>query len=177
MKAAARLLFCLLIASAVFAQDSGKIFVVRHAEKQSDAVDTPLSAKGESRAECLGQTLKDAHISAVLVSQYIRTKQTAAAVVRDSHAKEDEFDAKAYDKFVSAAKGAAQSGNVLIVGHSNTIPALLTAFGTPTVTIPDTAYDLLFVFEARDAQRLTTLHYCPALPSDTTSHSPNSMAK
>ena len=78
---------------------------------------------------------------------------------------------------MKAAKLAAQSGNVLIVGHSNTIPAILTALGAPVVAIADTTYDLLFVLDTRDPQHLTTLHYCPSLPADATPHTSNSMAK
>jgi phosphohistidine phosphatase SixA len=177
MKALVHLLVCLLLTVAVFAQDSGKIFAVRHAEKQSDDPDTPLSSTGESRAECLAQTLKDAHTSTVLVTQYKRTHQTAAPLVREARATEKSFDAKANDEILKAARRAAASGNVLIVGHSNTIPQLLAALGTPPVTIPDTSYDLLFLFDLSDPKRLTTLHYCPNLPHDTTAHPANSMAK
>jgi hypothetical protein len=177
MKVPVRSFVCLLfLATATFAQESGKVFVVRHAEKQSDAEDTALSQKGRARAECLAQTLRDAHISTVLVSKYIRTQQTAAPVVRDSHARETTFDAKAYDQLVAAAKDSAKSGNVLVVGHSNTIPTLMTSFGAPAVTIPDTSYDLLFILDAGDPKNLLTLHYCPNLAREATSHSPGSMA-
>jgi phosphohistidine phosphatase SixA len=166
----------LVLSAAVFAQDSGKIFAVRHAEKQSDDADTPLSAKGLARADCLAQTLKDAHINAVLVTQYKRTHQTAAPTMRESLAKEQQFDSKQSDQTVSAARGAAQLGNVLIVGHSNTLPDILKALGAGTVTIPDSDYDLLFVLDIHDPQHLVTLHYCPTLPQEQKAFTPNSMA-
>ncbi len=177
MKTLAQLALCLLLSVAAYSQDSGKIFVVRHAEKQSDAPDTPLSGKGQARAQCLAQTLKDAHITTAFVTQYLRTKQTAAPTVADSKANEKTVDAKSTDQIVRESRAAAQSGNVLIVGHSNTIPALLPAFGAPAVSIPDTAYDQLFIFDVAHPRQLTILHYCPALPTDTTAHPANSMAK
>jgi broad specificity phosphatase PhoE len=177
MTTIARIAACVLISVTVFGQDAGKIFAVRHAEKQSDEADTPLSSKGQARAECLAKTLKDAHISTVFTTQYTRTKQTAAPTAQASGAKTTAIDAKSNDEMVKAAKVASQSGNVLIVGHSNTIPAILTALGAPAVTIADTTYDLLFILDTRDPQHLTTLHYCPSLPSDATPHTSNSMAK
>lgn len=167
----------LLLSVAAYSQDSGKIFVVRHAEKQSDDADTPLSSKGQARAECLAQTLKDAHITTAIVTQYVRTNQTAAPTAAESSAKESVIEAKATDQIVKEARAAAQKGNVLIVGHSNTIPNLLPAFGTPAVTIPDSSYDQLFIFDVGQPKQLTILHYCPSLPTDTTAHPANSMAK
>ena len=173
----ARFSFFLVMSVAVMAQDSGKIFAVRHAEKQSDEADTPLSSKGEARAECLARTLKDAHIASVFTTQYIRTKQTGAPTALAAHAKAAVIEAKSNEEMVKAARLAAQSGNVLIVGHSNTIPGILSALGAPAMTIPDTTYDLLFILDTSDPQHLTTLHYCPSLPGDATSHTSNSMAK
>jgi broad specificity phosphatase PhoE len=179
MKTATLLLLSLLLATWAFSQEksSAKIFAVRHAEKQSDATDTPLSEKGQTRAQCLSQTLADAHIATVITSQYIRTKQTAAPVVKESHASALEIDAKSTDQVVSAARAAAEKGNVLIVGHSNTLPAILAALGAQAVSIPDTMYDQLFILRVPDPKGMTTLHYCPDLPADTTKHPANSMAK
>jgi len=167
----------LLAATLAVAQQEGTVFVVRHAEKATDATDTPLSDKGWSRAECLAQTLKDAHVTAVLTTQYVRTKQTAQPLARQSHAHEESFDAKAFQQITTAAREAAKNGNVLIVGHSNTLPQLMAAFGTPAVTIPDSSYDQLFIFRAADPKQLTVVHYCPMLPVDSSQHAPNSMAK
>jgi phosphohistidine phosphatase SixA len=177
MRISARLAVCLLLSVAAYSQDSGKLFVVRHAEKQSDAADTPLSDKGQARAECLAQTLKDAHITSAFTTQYIRTKQTAAPTVVESKAKESAIDAKATDQIVKQARAASQSGNVLIVGHSNTVPDLLSSLGAPKVTIPDSSYDELFIFDVSQPKQLTILHYCPSLPIDTTAHPASSMAK
>jgi broad specificity phosphatase PhoE len=177
MKRLALVLWVMTFSVTAMCQSSGKIFAVRHAEKQSDEADTPLSNLGQARADCLAQTLKDVHISSIFTTQYIRTKQTAAPTAHETNIKETVIDAKTNPELVKAAKQASQAGNVLIVGHSNTIPAILAALGAPTVTIPDSAYDLLFIVDAASPQQLTTLHYCPNLPKDATAHTSNSMAK
>jgi phosphohistidine phosphatase SixA len=168
---------CLLGSAIALSQDAGKIFIVRHAEKQSNDADTPLSSKGLARADCLARTLKDAHITAAIVSQYQRTKQTAAPTIAEFKVKETAVEAKSTDQIVQAAREAAKSGNVLVVGHSNTVPNVLAALGTPPITIPDASYDLLFIFDVAQPKQLTTLHYCPALPTDGTAHPASSMAK
>ncbi len=152
-------------------QNSGKIFAVRHAEKQSNDKDTPLSDFGKTRAECLAQTLKDAHITAIITTQYTRTKQTAEPTAREMNVKLTSLDAKSNEEVVKQAKSAAQSGNVLIVGHSNTVPDIVAALGASKPGIPDDAYDLLFIVDESAPQRLTTLHYCPNLPKAPASNS------
>jgi broad specificity phosphatase PhoE len=172
-----RVAVCLLLSVAAFSQETGRIFLVRHAEKQSNEQDTPLSSEGLARAKCLAQTLKDAHIGAAFVTQYQRTKQTAAPTVSEFHARETAIEAKATGQIVQAAREAAKTSNVLIVGHSNTVPDLLASFGAPAVTIPGNAYDQLFILDVAQPKQLLTLRYCPALPTDATAHPAGSMAK
>lgn len=174
MRKAVVVILALFALSAV-AQNNGKIFAVRHAEKQSSDKDTPLSDLGKSRAECLGQTLKDAHITAVFTTQYTRTKQTAEPTAREANVKPTALDASSNDEVVKQARAAAQSGNVLIVGHSNTVPDIVAALGAPKPTIADDAYDLLFIVDESSPQRLTILHYCPNLPKPASGN--NSMMK
>ena len=168
-------LFMLLASLCAVAQNSGKVFAVRHAEKQSNDKDTPLSDLGKTRADCLAQTLKDAHITTILTTQYTRTKQTAEPTAREMNVKLTSLDAKSNDEVVKQAKAATQSGNVLIVGHSNTIPDIVAALGAPKPTIGDDAYDLLFIVDEASPQRLTTIHYCPNLPKPAPAN--NSMMK
>lgn len=168
---------CLLFSMTALAQQSGTIFAVRHAEKQSDATDTPLSDKGLARAECLAQTLKDAHITTVFVTQYQRTRQTAEPTIQESQAKVETISAKSTAEIAKAASDAAKSGNVLIVGHSNTVPDILSTLGGPQVSIPDDSYNQLFLFDPAHPRQITVLHYCPNLPADNTSHPANSMAQ
>ncbi|MEY2498548.1 MAG: hypothetical protein QOD12_2104, partial [Verrucomicrobiota bacterium] len=48
----------------------------------------------------------------------------------------------------------------LVVGHSNTVPDLIKAFGIATpIQIADGDYDNLFVLVPGEKPRLTRLHY------------------
>jgi len=52
------------------------------------------------------------------------------------------------------------TGSVLVVGHSNTLPEVLTALGvTPPVTIGDAEFDNLFIVVTGAQPRLVRLRY------------------
>src|SRR3954453_9187279 len=85
MRSFLRVVLFLSTSTALLAQSSGFIFLVRHAEKQSDADDTPLSVRGTMRAECLARTLHDAGITPVSHSQFVSTVQTADPVLANPH--------------------------------------------------------------------------------------------
>src|SRR3569833_216190 len=96
----------------------GHIFVVRHAEKVSETADE-LSIQGKTRAACLATTLKDSKITAVIVSPTNRAQQTAQPTAEEFKVQTKSIKPDDYAAIAAAAKGAAPSGDVLIVGHSN----------------------------------------------------------
>lgn len=105
------------------------IVVVRHAEKASDtARDPDLSDAGHARARALAAALRDEPLVAVWSSDYRRTRQTAAPAAQ-AHG----LDVQAYDAALPAEELASQlrrandSGLVLVVGHSNTVPGIVAA--------------------------------------------------
>jgi broad specificity phosphatase PhoE len=158
MKRFALLLFLsALFVTAAAAQST--IFFVRHAEKAEGAGNDPdLSEAGHARAESLANTLKDAGISAVFVTELKRTQQTAAPLAKMLHL--DPAIVPAKDLAALIAKLRASTGNALVVGHSNTVPDLIKAFGIATpIQIADGDYDNLFVLVPGEKPRLTRLHY------------------
>jgi 2,3-bisphosphoglycerate-dependent phosphoglycerate mutase len=137
---------------------SGHIFVVRHAEKQSQTADA-LSPMGKARAACLAITLKDSHIKTVITSTFQRTQQTGAPTADEFKVQLKEMKADDFTAIANSAREAAKSGDVLIVGHSNTVPQIVKALANADVTVGDSDFDNLFVI---DRSGLTQLHYCPA---------------
>ncbi len=54
----------------------------------------------------------------------------------------------------------ASSGSVLVVGHSNTVPDVISALGVTTpVTIDDAEFDNLFIVVTGTSPRLVRLRY------------------
>ena len=153
-------LFLFLSALVVFAASAqSTIFIVRHAEKARSADDNPdLTEAGRARAEALANMLKDAGISAIFVTDLKRTQQTAAPLAKLRGI--DPTIVPAKDSPALIAKLRASTGNVLVVGHSNTIPDLIKAFAIATpIQIEDNDYDNLFVLVLDEKPRLLRLHY------------------
>ncbi len=146
------ILLLLLLSSSALAQRA--VFVVRHAEKASDANDppVPLSAAGSERARRLASLLRDAGVSAIYSTDTVRTRETAAPLAKLLRLETRLYSATGSDGKVDVAPLARRlasenSGDiVLVVGHSNTIAPLLSALGTKeTVEIGGDDYDNLFL--------------------------------
>jgi phosphohistidine phosphatase SixA len=102
--------------------------------------------------------LKDAGITAIYVTEYKRTQQTAAPLA--AAIRVTPIVIKADDATGLAAAIKATKGNPLVIGHSNTVPAAIKALGVPTdVKIGDDDYDSLFVASTGSAATLVRLHY------------------
>ncbi len=146
-----------LLASA--ANATPVIFVVRHAEKATNSGDDPdLSVAGQKRAEALARILQDSQITAVFVTEFKRTQETAAPTAKAAHLNSTVVPAN--DVAGLAAKVRASSGNALVVGHGNTIPDLMKALGITTpITIPEDDYSEIFVVSLHDPPQLLRLHY------------------
>lgn len=146
-----------LFVSATAAQST--IFIVRHAEKAGGGGNDPdLAEAGRARAKTLANMLKDARISAIFVTELKRTQQTAAPLAKMLHL--DPKIVPANDSSALIAKVRGSVGNVLVVGHSNTIPELIRGFGIATsIQIAESDYGNLFVLVREARPRLIRLHY------------------
>ncbi|MGH9868113.1 MAG: histidine phosphatase family protein [Candidatus Polarisedimenticolia bacterium] len=113
------------------------VLLVRHAEKAAQpAGDPSLTEAGAARAQSLAAALRDAGVSAVITTQLRRTQETAGPlaslrglspeVVPVESGKVEE-----HVRAVAAAVGRHAGEVVLVVGHSNTIPAIIAALGGP----------------------------------------------
>jgi broad specificity phosphatase PhoE len=132
-------------------------YIVRHAEKapveagasQAQASDPPLSAAGELRAVELREKLRGEHIKYIFSTNYKRTKSTAQPLnelwgstrIETYSPQKDSTDA-----FIQKLK-AIRKGNVLVVGHSNTIDDIANKLCGSTVVpadLKDSDYDNLY---------------------------------
>lgn len=165
------LLFLMLSASLSAAADELRVVVVRHAEKAADGGRDPvLSAAGRERAQALATMLGNPPPDAIYATQYRRTQLTAAPLARASQQRIHVRPAGE-----SAASLAAQlrndrpQGTVLVVGHSNTVPALVEALSGQTIAaIGDDEYDHYFIvtFPAQGPARLESGSYPVTTPAD-----------
>ena len=120
--------------------------------------DPDLSAAGMARANALAAMLKDARITAVVTTEYKRTRQTGEPAAKAAGLSLTVIDSKNAAAAIEKLKSA--QGNVLVVGHSNTVPELLKALGvTEPVTIAEDEFDALFVVTRSSPPTLVRLRY------------------
>ncbi len=142
------------------------IFIVRHAERADTAKASPsmmasdpdLSRAGRLRAKSLGYMLKDAGITAIYATERKRTQQTAAPLAKATGISVTIVPGKETRALITKLRRS--TGNVLVVGHANTLPEIIKALGVTTrVTVADSEYDNLFVVMPGSPARLVHLHY------------------
>jgi broad specificity phosphatase PhoE len=137
----------LLILSACTAQNSPKtIYIVRHAEKQLEGNNPELAYVGEVRAKKLAQILEKEAIKRVLSTDYNRTRNTAQPTAAAAGLTLEVYDPKNQETLVADLR--ASEGNVLVVGHSNTVSQLANAFvgeGEKFADLTDLEYDFIYI--------------------------------
>jgi broad specificity phosphatase PhoE len=140
----------LFISASAVAQNGPTVIVlVRHAEKAAQpANDPPLTEAGAVRAKALAAALADANIQAIIATPTLRTQSTAKPLA-ESRGLAVETVAlgpnAVHVRAVAAAALAHRGLAVLVVGHSNTIPAIITALGGPALAdLCDTQYAMLY---------------------------------
>lgn len=128
------------------------VYVVRHAERADAGMsaaqmnaDPPLSEAGRARAEKLAGMLGGSGITAVYATEFARTQQTAAPLAKAVGVTTTILPSSNTAALVAELKAKHAHDIVLIVGHSNTVPAVIRALGGPVVTVKDDEYDKLFV--------------------------------
>jgi phosphohistidine phosphatase SixA len=161
--------FCLFVlltfAPGAHAQNVRTIYLVRHADKVSDETDALLSDAGHRRAECLANTLADAHIQQIFTSDLQRTQQTAAPLAEHLHLKPVAIPLSRPDKLIEAIRSG-KAATVLVVWHDATLPKILRALGAPEIPpIAHTEYDRFFILtldgsEKHPKTRFAALRYC-----------------
>ncbi|MEO6119500.1 MAG: phosphoglycerate mutase family protein [Terriglobales bacterium] len=136
------------------------IYIVRHAEKASASGDTPLSEAGIKRAACLTTTLADANIQSIYTTEYKRTKETAAPTATKTGVTATVINGAEMDKLIKTLQS--ETGrNVLVVGHSNTVPQIVARLGAGAVTVKDDEFDHLYIVTLRNGEAsLASLRYC-----------------
>jgi phosphohistidine phosphatase SixA len=157
------LLFLSLLAACQPAgrQEETLVFLVRHAERADDGgmaseEDPPLSMAGRERAEALAEVLRNAGITHIHTSDYIRTRETAGPLAAATGVAVSTYDAGDLAGF--AARLLATPGRHLVVGHSNSTPELVTALGgDPYGAIEAMEYDRLYLVSVGDGSAETVL--------------------
>ncbi|HYJ82335.1 MAG TPA: phosphoglycerate mutase family protein [Allosphingosinicella sp.] len=101
-------------------------YVMRHLQK-GEGQDPPLSAEGRSNAGKLAGWFAKDPPSAIYVSSTRRARETAGPLAARLGLTPREYDPRDTPGLVARVK--AETGTVLIVGHSNTVPEIVAQLG------------------------------------------------
>lgn len=137
----------LALSAADTAAQTKTVIVVRHAEKADDSADPVLSEEGRERARALAQTLAERGVTAIFTTQYLRTRQTAEPLATQLGITPVVIAAAGGDHVadVAARVRASDASTILVVGHSNTVPAIVRALsGEDVGAIADPEYGHIY---------------------------------
>ena len=123
-----------------YSQHGGTVVViVRHAEKDSvPANDPPLTAAGKVRAAALVAVLANVKVGAVFSTAYARTRETARPTAEAQGVPIETITGRTaaeQGESVLQAVKKHPGETILVVGHSNTVMAIVAALGGPK--LPD----------------------------------------
>lgn len=100
-------------------------FLIRHAEKDTAKVaDPPLSEAGIKRSHRLADILKGFRLDAIYSTMTTRTLYTVDSIADLKGLPTYPYEAKQLKETVEKIRSSLDQHNILIVGHSNTIPVL-----------------------------------------------------
>lgn len=142
-----------------------QVFLVRHTEREWDGEDPPLTPQGEVRAQALAAALRDAGVTAIITTQWRRTRDTAkplAVILKISPQVVPVYEGKAAENSLAVAEAVRRHKDetVLVVGHI-TVTGVIAALGGPRLpTICENVFSDLFQFiPVAGDQGLVHLHY------------------
>jgi phosphohistidine phosphatase SixA len=154
--------YSILVLSVFLFSCGNTFYIVRHAEKETGidpatmmmSKDPPLSLEGQKRALKLKEMLGGKNIKNIFSTNTLRTISTAKPLkelflnmpVQIYNSKPDSMDA-----FIQQLKSI-RKGNVLIVGHSNTVDDIANKLSGKIVVpgdLKDNEYDNLFIIKRK----------------------------
>lgn len=132
-------------------KETTTFYLVRHAEKDTSVAENPpLTEIGVQRAKSFAVFFEDKNVETVYSTNYKRTKSTAKFTAESNTVDIQYYEPGALysESFLEKHKGE----TVLIVGHSNTIPALVNKMlGEKRFDmIPEKEYDHLYIVTIKD---------------------------
>jgi broad specificity phosphatase PhoE len=146
----------------LFCGSQTTILLLRHAERAG--TQDALSPAGLIRAQELVHLMERASVQAIYHSEAQRTQQTAQPLATALGQAPIQLPAVDVQGLVDHVLVNHISETVLVVGHSDTVPQIITAFGGPQIAnIANNEFDNVFVLTlcrcSRWPARLTNLQY------------------
>jgi broad specificity phosphatase PhoE len=142
------LIGCFFWLQQAFAQHTTTVYIIRHAEKQTQDKknqDPSLNELGKQRAEDLKTYLVKEKISHIFTTPYKRNQETAAPLAKYLDLGFEFYDAHDTAFLSKRVKQELLGKRILIVGHSNTVIKIAEALGAklPLKELQEEDYDFI----------------------------------
>ncbi len=139
-----------LLTAAYFVADRPvtTVILVRHAEKniEPNNPNPALTPAGQERVQTLVRMLGESGITAIYATQYLRTQGTARPLADRLGLTLNQLDARNVEELVRQIKSNHLGGVAFVAGHSNSVPAVISALGGGALPeIPEQEYDNMFI--------------------------------
>jgi broad specificity phosphatase PhoE len=122
------------------------IYLIRHAEKEASGTDPRLTPAGRERAVAWAEMFRHSEIDVILTTDAQRTRETGGIISRSLGAPREELPREDIARLIDLLQFDHADDTVLIVGHAETIPSVLSNLGVfDTIEISQTDYANLFV--------------------------------
>lgn len=131
-----------------FSQPVTTVILVRHTEKkiEPENPDPDLAPEGLERAQEIARVFAGANINVIYATQYKRTQQTVKPLADRTGVAVSVLDSKQTEELVSRIQTTHRGQIVLVAGHNNTVPAIVSTLSGETYpVIPESEYDNLFI--------------------------------
>lgn len=159
-KTIAALTFVLMSALSVPAVGADTVYVMRHLQKATGD-DPPLTEEGALLARMVSGLLGGFGVKAVFATKTKRAMQTGQPLADFAKVPVTLYDPRDVPALVAAVR--AVNGNVLVVGHSNTVPDLVAAFGGAKPA-PLSESDYGTIYQVRPGTTDVRTFYVPVPP-------------
>ncbi len=155
-------LLSITFSSNVVATQNYTIYLVRHAEKQTNIKDPSLTQCGMKRAEQLAMLLSQADIKNIYSTNYRRTVETATPLSKHIQIQIKHYDPRDLKKIAKQLRN--QKENAVVVGHSNSTPQLAALLSDKQVEpLTELDYQLLYQIQFSDKHKTITVFKQPLL--------------
>jgi phosphohistidine phosphatase SixA len=137
------------------------VILVRHAEKLETTVADPgLTSMGQARAQALAEVLRDVPLAAIYVTEYRRSQDTAAPVAEMTGGQIVEVPADDVPALLQQLRSH-RGDVVLVVGHSDTLPGIISGLGGTSTAVGGDDYSGMFIVTSGPVTRtrVLTLRY------------------
>lgn len=145
----------LIFSATAMAQQTTTIYLIRHAEKADNSANPDLSEAGKARAQRWADYFKDKNVRVLYTTPYLRTLNTimpTGSLYNITIGSETTTQFINYNPVNLSLKAVADKHageNILIAGHSNTIPKHINDLLGKQVyaDIPENEYNHLYIIK------------------------------